>query len=232
MSLCFQEEIEASKKEWELGHLKSLKEEEERATNGSDSDQDDILAMSREEACQVNNRSHKSRSSSKSTKNTDQTGGATVTPKTVSAGVTTRKSRNKLNSSSVETKSAVTETPKMNTRPSNRSRRFTLSPTLISPPSEQRCVQSPRKSRPSRSPRTASLSSSTSPVTESSCRSNVNSKNDATPINETGCRTRRSTSFLNKNGTSVSHSPNDSSSSPISSPTKSKAYATRRSNER
>ena len=55
-----QEEIEAQKKEWELGHLKSLKEEHERAASGSDdSESDEILTMSREDASQVNNSSSK-----------------------------------------------------------------------------------------------------------------------------------------------------------------------------
>ncbi|RWS30237.1 Helicase domino-like protein, partial [Leptotrombidium deliense] len=54
------EEIEAHKKEWELGHLKSLKEEEERAAVDVESDRDDLLTMSREDAySQVKNRNSK-----------------------------------------------------------------------------------------------------------------------------------------------------------------------------
>ncbi|XP_074595103.1 helicase domino-like isoform X2 [Brevipalpus obovatus] len=48
-----EEEIEAHKKEWELAHLKSLKEEEEKAAAASDSDPEDILTIPREESCQV-----------------------------------------------------------------------------------------------------------------------------------------------------------------------------------
>lgn len=56
--VCFfvpQEEIEAQKKEWELGHLKSLKEENERALK-KEQEQDEILTMSKDEVAQVNNR--------------------------------------------------------------------------------------------------------------------------------------------------------------------------------
>ena len=50
-----QEEIEAQKKEWELGHLKSLKEENERALK-KEQEQDEMLTMSKDEVAQVNNR--------------------------------------------------------------------------------------------------------------------------------------------------------------------------------
>ena len=45
-----QEEIEMHKKDWELEHLKSLKEERERNSDSGASDQDDVLTMSREAA--------------------------------------------------------------------------------------------------------------------------------------------------------------------------------------
>ena len=45
-----QEEIEMHKKDWELEHLKSLKEERERASDSGSSDQDDMVTMSRDAA--------------------------------------------------------------------------------------------------------------------------------------------------------------------------------------
>ena len=38
------------KKDWELEHLKSLKEERERASDSGSSDQDDMVTMSRDAA--------------------------------------------------------------------------------------------------------------------------------------------------------------------------------------
>jgi hypothetical protein len=59
-----QEEIEAQKKEWELEHLKSLKEEEERAAIHSEPE--DLLTIWNEDVSQVKNRSNRSRQSLKS----------------------------------------------------------------------------------------------------------------------------------------------------------------------
>lgn len=45
-----QEEIEAHKKDWELSRLQALKAENEKASEDSDSDKEEILTMSREDA--------------------------------------------------------------------------------------------------------------------------------------------------------------------------------------
>lgn len=55
----FQEEIEAQKKDWELGHLKALKQEEERL-----GDEDNPLFCSREASNQVSSSSKSRRSRS------------------------------------------------------------------------------------------------------------------------------------------------------------------------
>ncbi|RWS11744.1 Helicase domino-like protein [Dinothrombium tinctorium] len=73
-----EEEIEAHKKEWELGHLKSLKEEEERTAAENDSDKDEPLTISREDACQVKNRNIKSNCSKRESKVSETNGNVYV----------------------------------------------------------------------------------------------------------------------------------------------------------
>lgn len=61
-----QEEIESHKKEWELGRLQTLKEEADKLAEESDSDKDEMLTMSREDAYnQVKNKSDAHPSDSK-----------------------------------------------------------------------------------------------------------------------------------------------------------------------
>lgn len=198
-----QEEIEAHKKEWELAHLKSLKEEEEKAAAASDSDPEDILTIPREESCQVNNRSLKVRSSK--AQNAIRSG--SISSKTT---ITTRRSRIKKGDDSSKNDSSLISSKTSDRKSSDTSH----GDSSINSNSQKR-----RPGRPCRRP-TVRTTPRSSPAAK---------KRDFVPIDQTPRRTRQSSIGMttrHSNNNLINSSGSTGSSPSV------RNYFTRRSHER
>lgn len=217
-----QEEIEAHKKEWELGHLKSLKEEEEKAAAASDSDPEDLITIPREEACQVNNRSHKARSKSK---NASDSG--SLSSKKPTSGISTRRSKIKLEDSSSNLSQEPSESSVKPLRPAQDA--DTISSDPITTPNSKR-----NRGRPKKLPKGGKLTKPPAPTPHSS-RSNSNTNQSSSQSKRLASnssegitlRTRRCSAGVTTRYSSQGFI------SPLSTATDTPSkYFTRRSNER
>lgn len=225
-----QEEIEAHKKEWELGHLKSLKEEEEKAAAASDSDPEELMTIPREEACQVNNRSQKARTKSKNA----SVRGSLSDKKPVST-ISTRRSKVKTDDEcSISDSTPITAPIKFlkdKSQTDSMSSVLNSSNTPNSRRNSARLLRSPKVSTPAKPTSTInSLRSSTN----SNQSTNQPKRPTVNPSSNTNdkiiLRSRRTSAGINTRFSSQGFiSPNLAATTTNTTPSK---YFTRRSNER